>query len=208
MKNNFEIKKTPENNIKAKVELNPINSTFIAKLEYAFLNKENEIIAENNFQKKDEFHVTILGFQDGLKILELKKNSEESDNLEEKESAKVKYQKITDLIDNFSKNFSENKLQFSPKNEYGILQKDYEATPEYGKPDPYTRSAFVRLLNDNQQIDNFLFEFRNILGEEYKKPFPHITLAGNSTVRGDEKTGIFIGSEEVYNNLVKEKITL
>lgn len=145
----------------------------------------SEIAAQNRFEKKDEFHITVIGFKNGMTIREA------LDKLPKSEK-QMALQQVRSLIARIDWSFT-----LLPQKYH--LTKDYTfrtgavATTEH-------RESYIQMVSMPDMMI-FYNELNGILGMHLEPPPPHLTLY----TRGDNperaKAGIGINSQEEFLKL-------
>lgn len=152
-----------------------------------------EIAEEKGFDEKDEFHITVSGFKNGLVIKDVleKLSPEES---------KAKLDKIQDFISHINWNFK-------------LLEGVYHISKEYKMK--YPENDYKEIIEKResyiQRIDildlNFFYEkLNNLLGTNLQPPPAHVTLFTNGSDKEKAKMGIGIYSEAELAELKPELI--
>ena len=156
----------------------------------------NEIGAENNLLKKEEHHLTLVGFRVGREIKRIL-DTLEQDAQEEKLAA------YNSLVESF---------QASPQvnfDELFLIKKTYESQP--GPDDialpTHTRNALVALV-DMPEMEAFYTSLNQIFGTEFDPTFPHVSLYTGSDHELFERLGIGIYSKEEFEEMEKTKVPL
>lgn len=152
------------------------------------LERVQPLADQKGFEKKDEFHLTILGFKNGRAILKALKTLPD-------EERHARLAEVRELVQN-----TEWRLGSG-----GTL---YHISKEYRQPDPKApggeiveqREAYVQLL-DLQGIDHFYAELNRLLGLDLKSPPTHLTLYTKGTDPKQSKMGIGIETWEDWEKL-------
>ena len=143
--------------------------------------------------EKNEFHLTVIGYDTGDEIL-----SAISD-LSEKE----KEEKINEI----SKLSESIEWEAVLKNDFYYICKDYNY-PDEDDPEveiSEKRESIVQIAEING-MDEFYQKLNLLLDKQFKVPLSHITLYTNSDREDRKLTGIGIYSEEQFEELDPKKI--
>lgn len=146
------------------------------KLDESILDNLNDEASKKGLNKKEEFHTTLIGYSTGQKIISIGRDN------------------IDSIIENIYQEF---KWQFSPKNEFYYIEKDY--------PENEKRRSIIQVI-DLPELPVFYKKMNETLGTNFEIPFPHTTLFTNSTNEENRYKGIGIYSKEEFNLLKPIKI--
>lgn len=179
------------------IRFDDINGTLLVKidkniLDFSDLKTEAE---KRGLLEKDEFHITIIGSATGKEImtaLEVVPSDEKNRILN----------KIKELAMNINWKFFLRPEFYYIKKEYNRLD---DANPD--KTIVETRQSIIQLI-DTKNLKEFYTKLQKIAGLTFATPFSHITLFTVSTEEDNKKRGIGIYSEEDFETLNAEKVTL
>ena len=137
------------------------------------------IAKQNNFDEREEFHITIIGFRNGKEI---------GNVLDKLSSEDKQYEllRIKSLID-------ETDWSFELKSERYHISKEYPRLKEL-------RESYIQIVN-LPIINEFYDKLNNILGTNLESPPPHITLYTSGSDREKSKIGIGINSENELSKM-------
>lgn len=155
----------------------------------------HETAEKEGFQKKDTFHITIVGFRHGSKVNEAlgKLSSKEREN---------GIAQIQTLLYRTDWSFALEANRFRISKEY--LRRDPESGNGEGKE---TRSTYVQMAS-LPALATFYEEFNAILGTTLEPPPAHITLYTKGDDPRGSKMGIGIDSYEDFLKMNPELISL
>lgn len=148
--------------------------------------------AENGYVAKPEFHVSIIGFQNGKKIIEKHGNDESI------------IDRVRSLADNFSW-----EIEYLP--EYFTIEKYYDEV-ELAKsgyenvPTQLRRTIIQKVLLPN--IETFYRQLSVLTGLDFEIPFSHITLFAWSDYIPMMTQGIGLYSEGDFQKYSKERLSV
>jgi hypothetical protein len=155
-----------------------------------YLDRVSGLAQSEGFVPKNEFHVTIIGFRSGRKILEALKHFSASERDQ-------KMQQIQQLAD-------ETDWALASKPKLYRVSKEYQAkNPETGSPETEKRETIVQTL-DLENLNNFSHRLSGIVGEDIVPQFTHLTLFTKGTHPERSKMGIGIDIEEDFKKLNPE----
>lgn len=156
------------------------------------LNDIDQTAARNGFDKKPEFHITIIGFKVGAAI----KQALDKLSGERKQEA---LQKIQSLIKNIDWGFTLLPQRYHIKKDY-LSRTSAAVSTEH-------RESYIQMVS-MPDMEKFYAALNNILSAHLELPLPHLTLY----IRGDNperaKAGIGINSQEEFLKLNPELLIL
>ena len=145
----------------------------------------HELALKQEFEIKEEFHITVIGFSTGEKIKESIQNN-----------TLASVAQIKKLIE--ATNW-ECKL----KEVFFHIIKSYE----YTNGEKETRESFVQLA-DVTYVETFFSELQKIIGTSLPVPPPHITLYTKGNNKEKSKMGIGINDKEEWGRLNPQPVLL
>ena len=145
----------------------------------------NSYAVKNGFEKKEEFHITILGFRHGRKIEEAMSEMTDRETVEEQ---------IADMSDN-----TEWLFEFNPEI-YHISKKYNYRDANTGEQKQETREALIQMIK-LESLVNFFDRLNEMLGTDMEPPLTHITLYTKGTDKEKGREGIGIDTEENLKTL-------
>lgn len=158
------------------------------KAEVSSLDKVSSEALSRGLTKKNEFHITLIGNSVGEVIKE--KISKLSISEQEKKLTQIEI-----FVNEFSWNCT-------PKGEYYFISKTYPKTEGFEEE---TRRAIIELI-DLDDAHTFYIKLNELLGTNFKTPFPHVTLFTTSTREDKLLYGIGISNEDDFRLLNPERI--
>lgn len=150
------------------------------------------IAAQNGFDKKTEFHITIIGFKGGMAI------KEALDKLP-KDGKHKALQQIRSLIESISWGF-----RFLPQ-KYHITKMYVSRTGAAGSTE--RRESYIQMVS-MPDVAIFYEELNHLLGTNFNSPPPHLTLYTNGDNKERAKAGIGINSQEEFLKLNPQLLIL
>ena len=167
-------------------------NTLLLPVDPALIDLEpiQKLAAVNGFTKKDEFHITIVGFKNGRLI------QQALDQLTDEQLSEVGRQ-IQILLDQTNWHFT-----FTPQY--------YEITKEYLQPGSNKkelRQAYIQMLQ-LPGLETFYNRFNKILNLDSETPLGHITLYTKSTDPKKKRRGIDVGSRKNFESLKPRLLNL
>lgn len=156
------------------------------------LNGIAQTAARNGFDKKPEFHITIIGFKGGAAI----KQALDKLSGERKPEA---LQKIQSLIKNIDWGFA-----LLPQRYH--IKKDYMSRTSAAVSTEH-RESYIQMLSISD-MKKFYDALNSILGTHLESPPPHLTLYTRGDDRERAKAGIGINSQEEFLKLEPKLLVL
>lgn len=142
----------------------------------------------NNLNKKEEFHITIIGRETGENILEMVSSLPVDDK-------KILLAKI----DNLSREFD---WSYTPNDEY------YEISKKYDTADgEEIRRSLIQII-EIPDLKAFYENLNILLGTDFKLPLPHVTLFTTSSIETMRLRGIGLYSVEQFQSLSPNRIVV
>lgn len=144
--------------------------------------------SELGFERKKEFHITIIGFKVGGEIKKLLKKHPEKE---------LVLQQINGILQQYD-------WVYTPKNDVYKIAKDYEFSDPKNKEQkiPEHRETYVQMV-ELPDLAPCYTQLNQLLGTAFSTPLPHVTLF----VKGSPM-GIGVNSEEEFFQLHPEKVEI
>jgi len=143
------------------------------------LKKVAPFAKEHGFVEKQDFHITILGFQSGKVLIE---------KLNVLGSRRIEVEKVIEnLIDKTS-------WEFTLKDLYYRIEREYK-----GEGGPELRESIIQMA-DMPGLGSFLKDLNTLFKWQFPVPPPHITIYTKGTSE-ESKMGIGVSSGEVFASL-------
>lgn len=148
----------------------------------ASLQKMKQQSEKNKLQPKPEFHLTLIGFFAGRKMME-----------SIKDLSKDEKRQVAETIATLASEFT---FTYKEKEEYYLIKKQF--TPK-NRPKE-TRTSIIQLC-EMTDIDNFYTVLNKMFGLSLPAPFPHMTLYTTSTNKKNADAGIGVNSEAEFKQM-------
>jgi hypothetical protein len=157
--------------------------------EIAINRKVVEFAEKNGFIMKPEFHLTIISFQNGKKLIQGGVNAEQFDEI----------QRLAESVDWH--------IEYLP--EYFILER---TIPEFilggvVKTPRHTRRSIIQIVRA-PDLHKFFEILTDISGIDFDKPIEHVTLFSWSDYEPEMNSGIAVNSQADFDKYLKDKINL
>jgi hypothetical protein len=147
---------------------------------------------ENNYATKPEFHLTLLSFQNGKKILQM--------------VDPLKKDQVLDRVLSIANDYS---WSFELVPEYIVLErsiKEYAVNGKVETPGHTRRSIIQRMTVPD--LSPFFARLSEELGIAFEIPFPHVTLFSWSDFAPEMNSGIAVNSLEDLDRLAIGQVVL
>ena len=167
----------------SKTLLIPVSKRDISHIQFL-----EDFVSANGFQEKNEFHITIVGFDAARKII---KNISHL--------PRVDQEKIFAKIQNSAKNLD---WSFVFKNDIYHLKKIYQSKDKGEE----VRESIIRMV-DVPALPSFYKELVALTGVELNNPPAHITLYAKSTIEENQLAGIGVTSAVDLKTYFVKQIT-
>ena len=171
-----------ESEKKISPELNEANMTLLLNLsEVEILKNIEDLAAQEGYEKKDEFHVTGIGYPNGKKIRSILAGQE-------------KMAEIKALIN------SMNWQDFKLRDEFFRIAKSYANGNNYE-----VRESIIQMV-DMPALKEFYEKLNGLLGTTFSLPPAHVTLFTKGTDPKTSKVGVGLYSESDFERYNQGKI--
>lgn len=158
--------------------LNHEKATILLSLPHILIpEKVSSVAISEGFKIKSEFHLTIISFQNGKKLVQ----------------AGVDFQKVVELAESFTWD-----VAFLP--EYFILERTIGEFVLHGKVQTpkHTRRSIVQSLQVSD-MGNFFEKLSEMTGIHFETPIPHVTLFSWSDYEPEIMSGLSLNSQADFN---------